>query len=200
MISNIFIITPEHNWLILLVFIINGVLWKDNRIFFPFCCLRNMKNEIVFQHINKQQKWRRCLMKETRDLRITKTKQLLRDALLMLIREVGFENITIKKLTESAQVNRSTFYAHFYDKYDLLEKTINEELTSFAEFVAPKSEEELLETDIPKTLFSRATQYIYEHSDFFKVMMGVNGIPAFQQQFIQIMKRYMTDRLERFHP
>ncbi|PWA08149.1 TetR family transcriptional regulator [Pueribacillus theae] len=139
-------------------------------------------------------------MEKSNDLRVIRTKQLIRDALLTLIKEVGLENITVKKLTECAQINRSTFYAHFYDKYDLLESTINDELLSFVEEAAPKSEEELIATHYPKAFYLRAAQYIYQRADFFKIMMGENGIPSFQQQLLQIMKKYMAERLEKFHP
>jgi AcrR family transcriptional regulator len=139
-------------------------------------------------------------MGKSSDLRVIKTKQLLKEALLALLTEMEFEEITIMKLTTYAQINRSTFYAHFYDKYDLLERTINDELFTFAEEVAPKSEEELMAVHIPKSLYLRATQYIYQREEFFKIMMGKNGIPSFQQQFLEIIKRYMGNYLERYHP
>ncbi|GGP16903.1 TetR-like C-terminal domain-containing protein [Oceanobacillus neutriphilus] len=139
-------------------------------------------------------------MGNTNDLRVVKTKQLLKETLLSLLEKIEFEEITIKKLTERAQINRSTFYAHFYDKFDLLEKTINDELVSFVEEVAPKSEEELTLTDIPNPFYLRATQYIYQHGEFFKLMMGENGIPSFQQRFLKIIEKYMTEHLGKFHP
>lgn len=139
-------------------------------------------------------------MEKLNDLRVIKTRQLLKDALLALIKETDFDRVTVKKLTERAQINRSTFYAHFYDKYDLLEKTIDDELLSFVKEVAPKNGEELTSINIPKSFYLRATQYIYQHAEFFKIMMGENGIPSFQQQFLQIIKRYMADHLEKFHP
>lgn len=139
-------------------------------------------------------------MGKSNDLRVVKTRQLLKDALLTLIKEIDFDSVTVKKLTERAQINRSTFYAHFYDKYDLLEKTISDELLSFVKEVAPKSGEELTSVNIPKSIYLRATQYIYQHAEFFKIMMGENGISSFQQQFLQIIKRYMADHLEKFHP
>lgn len=139
-------------------------------------------------------------MKDSQDLRVIRTKQLVRKALLELIDEIGFENITVKSLTERAQINRSTFYSHFYDKYDLLESTIEEVLLSFAEEVAPKSEEELTQKEEPKAFLLRAFQYIHRHSYFFKVMMGERGIPSFQQQMLKIIQTYMEDRLTKLHP
>ncbi|MBY7142577.1 TetR family transcriptional regulator C-terminal domain-containing protein [Virgibacillus sp. NKC19-3] len=139
-------------------------------------------------------------MEKSNDLRVIKTKQFLKEALLVLLKKMDFEEITIMKLTTQAQINRSTFYAHFYDKYDLLEKTINEELLSFVEEVAPKSEEELTLAHIPNPFYVRATKYIYQHGEFFQVMMGENGISSFQQRLLKIIEKYMLDYLEKLHP
>lgn len=54
------------------------------------------------------------------DLRITKTKKVLFNSLLELIKMKPFEKITISDICENALINRSTFYAHFDDKYELL--------------------------------------------------------------------------------
>src|SRR5690625_4536051 len=139
-------------------------------------------------------------MGKSSDLRVIKTKQLLKEALLAILTEMEFEEITIMKLTTYAQINRSTFYAHFYDKYDLLEKTINDELVSFVEEVAPKNEKELTLAHIPNPFYLRAMQYIYQHREFFKVMMGKNGISSFQQQFLRIIEKYMLSYLYKFLP
>jgi hypothetical protein len=54
------------------------------------------------------------------DRRIQKTKKLLTEALVALIVEKGYESVTIKDIIEKANVGRSTFYAHFEDKEQLL--------------------------------------------------------------------------------
>jgi AcrR family transcriptional regulator len=56
------------------------------------------------------------------DRRIVKTKRLLENALVKLMIEKGFDKISIKDLTEEADINRGTFYLHYKDKYDLLEQ------------------------------------------------------------------------------
>jgi AcrR family transcriptional regulator len=55
------------------------------------------------------------------DPRILRTRRLLRDALGSLLREKSFDAITVGEITERATLNRVTFYAHFPDKYALLE-------------------------------------------------------------------------------
>ena len=60
------------------------------------------------------------------DPRIKRTRQLLQQAFMELMREKSFEAITVQDIAERATVNRVTFYAHFQDKYALLEYTIRE--------------------------------------------------------------------------
>ncbi|WP_340003452.1 TetR/AcrR family transcriptional regulator [Paenibacillus sp. FSL K6-0276] len=55
------------------------------------------------------------------NMRITQTKQSLIDSFLRLVSLKDFEKITIVDITKGAKVNRATFYAHFNDKYELLD-------------------------------------------------------------------------------
>lgn len=68
-----------------------------------------------------------------RDRRIRKTKQLLRRSFAVLLAEKPLEDITVKELTERADINRGTFYCHYRDIYDLKDQ-IEREL--YEEFVA----------------------------------------------------------------
>ena len=62
------------------------------------------------------------------DERVIKTKKLIKTALSELIQEKGFDHVSITDLTQRANINRGTFYLHYQDKYDLLEKFENEVL------------------------------------------------------------------------
>ncbi|WP_379134244.1 TetR/AcrR family transcriptional regulator [Paenibacillus sp. sgz500958] len=55
------------------------------------------------------------------DPRVIRSKQLIKDAFTQLIMERDFDSITVKDITERATINRATFYAHYEDKYILLE-------------------------------------------------------------------------------
>jgi AcrR family transcriptional regulator len=54
------------------------------------------------------------------DRRVQRTRQILRDALVALILEKGYQKITVQDIIDRANVGRSTFYSHFRDKDDLL--------------------------------------------------------------------------------
>ena len=57
---------------------------------------------------------------EKKDRRTRKTRQLLRDTLLALLKEKRYEEISVQDIIERADVARSTFYVHYVDKDDLL--------------------------------------------------------------------------------
>ena len=67
-------------------------------------------------------------MEKAIDPRILRTRQLIMDAFMQLAIEKEFKDITIKDITTRATVNRATFYYHFFDKYDLLEKVLKENI------------------------------------------------------------------------
>lgn len=76
------------------------------------------------------------------DRRIQRTKKLLREAILELIVEVGYENLTVEQITEYANLGRTTFYLHYRDKYDLLIDSLDQIQNSlFAEIYAPENVE-----------------------------------------------------------
>ncbi len=58
------------------------------------------------------------------DPRIRRTRGLLQDALKRLLEEKEFDKITIQDIAEAATLNRATFYAHYPDKFALLEEHI----------------------------------------------------------------------------
>ncbi|MBK1810745.1 TetR/AcrR family transcriptional regulator [Clostridium sp. YIM B02505] len=64
------------------------------------------------------------------DPRAARTRILIQDAFLSLTREKVFEAITVKYIVERANINRSTFYAHFEDKYILLDQLLSDAFTS----------------------------------------------------------------------
>ncbi|ALP38418.1 hypothetical protein ASL14_21815 [Paenibacillus sp. IHB B 3084] len=80
------------------------------------------------------------IQKNKDDPRVKKTRQLLKDAFISLVQEKDFEFITIRDITEKATVNRATFYAHFTDKYEILEATITGTLmTSIADGISGRT-------------------------------------------------------------
>lgn len=57
---------------------------------------------------------------EKNDRRVQRTKRLLQGALVELIKEKGYDNLTVQDITDRADVGRTTFYLHYQSKEDLL--------------------------------------------------------------------------------
>jgi AcrR family transcriptional regulator len=63
---------------------------------------------------------------EKQDPRITRTRSLILQAFERLLVEKGFHALSVQAIAERAGINRATFYAHFADKYALLDFSIQE--------------------------------------------------------------------------
>lgn len=72
---------------------------------------------------------------QKQDRRIRKTQKQLKNSLIQLMKEKEFKNISVKDITELADLNRGTFYLHYRDTYDLLEKTEAEVLADFKSMI-----------------------------------------------------------------
>jgi AcrR family transcriptional regulator len=62
------------------------------------------------------------------DPRVTRTRKLIRDALISLLAQKNFESISVQDIAERATVNRATFYAHYTDKFALLDAVVREDV------------------------------------------------------------------------
>lgn len=60
------------------------------------------------------------------DRRKKYTRMILKDSLMKLLNEKPITSITVKEICERADINRSTFYAHYSDQFDLLDKMEDE--------------------------------------------------------------------------
>jgi AcrR family transcriptional regulator len=67
------------------------------------------------------------------DLRIKKTEKAIRSAFYQLIQEKPIEKITVREISEIAEINKTTFYAHYDTIYDLIEKLEQETIEHIIE-------------------------------------------------------------------
>ncbi|WP_308636886.1 TetR/AcrR family transcriptional regulator [Paenibacillus silvisoli] len=142
-------------------------------------------------------------MTEKVDPRIERTKDMIRSALFALIEEKGFEAVTVRDITTKAGLNRGTFYLHYQDKYDLLEKCKDEVWQGY--------EAKIRHAD-PTLLFyyaERGEAYPYlidvfrffgEHSSFFRVMMGPKGDPSFILRYKNKLRMHLQQKLIELQP
>ena len=134
-------------------------------------------------------------MGEKTDRRKLRTKRMLRKALLELIEEKGIEGVTVSDLTERADVNRGTFYLHYRDTAELMHQ-LKEEifvgLTEKLRFIRPLELASYSDRDRAYPPAVQTFEYILEHRDFFRVILGPNGDPAYMLQIKKFMMEHLT--------
>nr|WP_239565456.1 TetR/AcrR family transcriptional regulator [Brevibacillus fulvus] len=126
------------------------------------------------------------------DRRIIRTKQLLKEALITLINEKGYDAITVQDLADRATVNRATFYLHYHDKQDLLDHSMAEVLSSLEERLRSLATHQPVGATALISLF----EHVAEHADFYAVMLGKRGFPGFMASMTQLFQTYFQSLLE----
>ncbi|MAU08504.1 MAG: hypothetical protein CL607_01685 [Anaerolineaceae bacterium] len=125
------------------------------------------------------------------DRRIERTRRLLRDALLELIVEKGYENITISDIADRADVARTTFYMHYADKDELL-------FTSIREIYQALFDQVVHDASIlmdPHCVDSGDFEHVKEFADFYKVMLSSHGSIAFFIYVLEYLSQEFCDKL-----
>jgi AcrR family transcriptional regulator len=106
------------------------------------------------------------------DRRVTRTRTLLYDALIALVRRKPYEQITIDDILRQADIGRSTFYAHFTSKDDLLQRSLERLKALLISALG-----ETLESRAPHAALGRApSRVLFEHVAHFKdVQLALAG-------------------------
>ena len=113
-------------------------------------------------------------MKEaTVDRRVRKTKKILRECLTQLLKEKKIQDITVRELTEMADLNRGTFYLHYKDVFDLLEQTEEELLTAFRQLLNRLNSKNTDNELVP--VFEEIFSMVKENGDLVEILLGENG-------------------------
>jgi AcrR family transcriptional regulator len=114
-------------------------------------------------------------MAETMDRRAARTQKALHGALMSLILRKGYEAITIQDIIDEADVGRSTFYAHYTGKEDLLRsgfQTLRAELAEAQRTTRAKTEGSPGEPlGFSLALFDHASGY----TDVYRALVGGRG-------------------------
>lgn len=74
------------------------------------------------------------------DLRVQRTRNLLRSALIELVKSQSYESISVRDIAKKAQVGYKTFYRHYEGKDDLLQALANEMVDEIKQVLAPPSD------------------------------------------------------------
>jgi AcrR family transcriptional regulator len=134
------------------------------------------------------------------DRRVQRTRLLLQQALLALIREKGFEALSVQEIIDRANVGRATFYAHFDNKEDLLLsgleglRTSLKDLQRQAHARGGPAEDRLF--GFSRELFAHTR----DHRDVFQAMVGERGAALVEQVFHRMLAELVRDEVQAMRP
>ena len=126
-------------------------------------------------------------MSDKHDRRSQRTRHLLSEALVKLIREKDYNTITVSDIIDRANVGRSTFYTHFRDKDDLLAGEMDRVIDVLSRDIPHESHEE-------NSLFPSLglLRHVGEEYELYKALVWSSGIDL----LIKHMQKSLSTRIE----
>lgn len=121
------------------------------------------------------------------DRRVRRTKTLLENALLTFLRDRPLKDVTVKELCEAADVNRSTFYLHYKDVYDMMDQIEAELYDKFEALIAAYPPHSLQENT--HALVYDIFCFIDENAKLCAILFGENGDLSFLASLKYSMRR-----------
>lgn len=120
------------------------------------------------------------------DRRVRKTKSQLRQALMQLMTEKPFKSISVRELSERADINRGTFYIHYRDASDLLQHLEDEMAERLSELCRRHDPRDSMTGGYP--FLTDLYAFIQENADLCKVLLGGYGDRAYTERICRILR------------
>ncbi|MBD9115495.1 TetR/AcrR family transcriptional regulator [bacterium] len=134
-------------------------------------------------------------MNKKDDLRVIKTRKLIYQTLLELMKEKTFEEIKVSDICSKAMINRSTFYAHYEDKYELLVDFLSNLKEEFAHELNESCKENLSIREYYIRLISLFLDHIDSKRDVYNSIMVNNRSSIMMDILLSVVN---DDILKRF--
>ena len=132
------------------------------------------------------------------DRRVRKTKKQLRQALMDLMSEKPSKTISVRELAERADINRGTFYIHYKDVSDLLQR-LEDKMAERLILVCKKYAYASGEVSAFPYL-TELYRFARDNADLCLVLLGPNGDRAYTERICGILRSYfLHDFLTRFY-
>lgn len=121
------------------------------------------------------------------DTRKDRTRIQLRDAMIELLREKPFDQISTTELVKLAKVSRSSFYTHYQDKYDMIE-AYQRRLFETIQYVFEKNHGDLHATMLETFEF-------LQRNEIYAVLLSENGSKEIHQFMLQKLKELFQNAI-----
>ena len=131
-------------------------------------------------------------MKKKTDQRVRLTQSLLKNALVQLMQQRHISKISIRALCDSAGINRSTFYSHYTDQYDLLDKVQQEALDNVNKYLSKQDLDE--QHTISVQVLTKVLDYVKDNIELFKALLSENCDFTFQKDLVELAQVISTQQ------
>ena len=128
------------------------------------------------------------MTQQVNNLRLRRTQKLLREALIALIEERGFDALTIGEITGRAMVSRAAFYRNYQDKYDLVEQIFEEAMSALLNAVGDLGREH------PPEIWVTFFEHIAQYERLYRALLGRNGSPWFVRKMRAALAGLVKER------
>ncbi|MGG1519325.1 TetR/AcrR family transcriptional regulator [Paenibacillus oryzisoli] len=125
------------------------------------------------------------------DRRILKSQEAMKKAVIALMAEKKFDDITIQDIADKADINRGTIYLHYQDKYDLLDKLIEAHINELREMG-----EWACKLDWSNALLP-FFEYFEKNYVFFSTMLASQGAPSFRSRLFDYVTEGFKNEIDR---
>lgn len=124
------------------------------------------------------------------DLRIRRTRRLLTQALIELTAELPFEAVTVRTLTERAEVGYTTFFRHYASIEDLLRAAVDDLLAELIALLPP------LTGNAPQHAAALIFQHVREHPGLYRLLLSTTHSLDVRAQIVEIGARELLQTYE----
>lgn len=135
------------------------------------------------------------------DRRVRKTQSAIKKAFIQLLKQKDLDHITIHDITEVADINRGTFYLHYEDKYDLLEKMEDEyanvlydKTRIFESMKTIESIDKFYEVFSNQVLRNVIT-HVYNNLEFYQVILTIERQSQIEERISEMILENMKLRM-----
>lgn len=129
----------------------------------------------------------------TVDLRIKRTQRSIKQAFFSLVEKDGFDHISVKDITDAAMISRNTFYLHYSDKYDLLNKICDELVRKLFFGVGKQLRRETrklrVDTVGAASVIKMGIRTIEEDRDAYRILLNSSGSDLLTQKLQLVISR-----------
>jgi AcrR family transcriptional regulator len=130
------------------------------------------------------------------DPRKIRTRQLLKDAFIDLLQEMEIEKISVNRIAERSTINRVTFYLHYRDIPDMMEKMADEMAEDIQRVVNQTPPNHHAATDSDSQVLLRLLEHIADNAKFYKIILGSRRTPIFTERLLKMLSETIALRID----